>query len=198
MAAPSSASRNAVSALPRPTSTAASRATASDSVRRGRAGDRARDSGCGRSARRRRGAGGPRTERRAPVVVRAVRHRAGRRHAREADGERLSGRRARHAAGALRPPQGEHGGLQTFGGNPVAARAALAVLDVIEDERLIENAARVGAELRLRSRIFNRRSARPRPARRRRAGKRRASRGDREPDARRRRPHQSHGLRATF
>jgi len=37
--------------------------------------------------------------------------------------------------------------FSTFGGNPVAARAALAVLDVIEDERLIENAARVGEEL---------------------------------------------------
>jgi 4-aminobutyrate aminotransferase-like enzyme len=38
--------------------------------------------------------------------------------------------------------------FSTFGGNPVAARAALAVLDVIEDERLVENAARVGEELR--------------------------------------------------
>jgi 4-aminobutyrate aminotransferase-like enzyme/Ser/Thr protein kinase RdoA (MazF antagonist) len=38
--------------------------------------------------------------------------------------------------------------FSTFGGNPVAARAALAVLDVIEDERLIENAKRVGKELR--------------------------------------------------
>jgi 4-aminobutyrate aminotransferase-like enzyme len=38
--------------------------------------------------------------------------------------------------------------FSTFGGNPVAARAALAVLDVIEDERLIENARRVGEELR--------------------------------------------------
>ncbi len=38
--------------------------------------------------------------------------------------------------------------FSTFGGNPVAARAALAVLDVIEDERLIDNAARVGEELR--------------------------------------------------
>jgi 4-aminobutyrate aminotransferase-like enzyme len=38
--------------------------------------------------------------------------------------------------------------FSTFGGNPVAARAALAVLDVIEDERLIENAKRVGEELR--------------------------------------------------
>jgi 4-aminobutyrate aminotransferase-like enzyme len=38
--------------------------------------------------------------------------------------------------------------FSTFGGNPVAARAALAVLDVIEDERLVENADRVGARLR--------------------------------------------------
>jgi 4-aminobutyrate aminotransferase-like enzyme/Ser/Thr protein kinase RdoA (MazF antagonist) len=37
--------------------------------------------------------------------------------------------------------------FSTFGGNPVAATAATAVLDVIEDERLIENAARVGARL---------------------------------------------------
>jgi 4-aminobutyrate aminotransferase-like enzyme len=37
--------------------------------------------------------------------------------------------------------------FSTFGGNPVAARAALAVLDVIEDERLVENARAVGAEL---------------------------------------------------
>jgi len=38
--------------------------------------------------------------------------------------------------------------FSTFGGNPVAARAAIAVLDVIEDERLVENAARVGDRLR--------------------------------------------------
>ena len=37
--------------------------------------------------------------------------------------------------------------FSTFGGNPVAASAALAVLDVIEDERLVENARDVGAEL---------------------------------------------------
>src|SRR5207244_8789949 len=37
--------------------------------------------------------------------------------------------------------------FSTFGGNPVAAQAALAVLDVIEDERLVENAARVGSRL---------------------------------------------------
>ena len=38
--------------------------------------------------------------------------------------------------------------FSTFGGNPVAAAAALAVLDVIDDERLVENAALVGARLR--------------------------------------------------
>jgi 4-aminobutyrate aminotransferase-like enzyme len=37
--------------------------------------------------------------------------------------------------------------FSTFGGNPVAAKAALAVLDVIEDERLVEHAARVGSQL---------------------------------------------------
>jgi 4-aminobutyrate aminotransferase-like enzyme len=37
--------------------------------------------------------------------------------------------------------------FSTFGGNPVAAQAALAVLDVIEDERLIAHARRVGGSL---------------------------------------------------
>jgi 4-aminobutyrate aminotransferase-like enzyme len=37
--------------------------------------------------------------------------------------------------------------FNTFGGNPVAAAAGLAVLDVIEDERLIENAGTVGNHL---------------------------------------------------
>src|SRR5436190_1589389 len=37
--------------------------------------------------------------------------------------------------------------FSTFGGNPVAAQAALAVLDVIEDGRLVENAARLGSRL---------------------------------------------------
>ena len=40
--------------------------------------------------------------------------------------------------------------FSTFGGNPVAAQAALAVLDVIEDERLVPHAKRVGAVLRSR------------------------------------------------
>jgi 4-aminobutyrate aminotransferase-like enzyme len=35
--------------------------------------------------------------------------------------------------------------FSTFGGNPVAAQAALAVLDVIEDERLVDHAASVGS-----------------------------------------------------
>jgi 4-aminobutyrate aminotransferase-like enzyme/Ser/Thr protein kinase RdoA (MazF antagonist) len=42
--------------------------------------------------------------------------------------------------------------FSTFGGNPVAAQAALAVLEVIEDERLVSHAKHLG-EL-LRSRIF--------------------------------------------
>lgn len=37
--------------------------------------------------------------------------------------------------------------FNTFGGNPVSAAAALAVLDVIEDENLLANAAEVGAHL---------------------------------------------------
>jgi 4-aminobutyrate aminotransferase-like enzyme/Ser/Thr protein kinase RdoA (MazF antagonist) len=38
--------------------------------------------------------------------------------------------------------------FSTFGGNPVACAAALAVLDIIEDENLVANAARVGSHLR--------------------------------------------------
>ncbi len=37
--------------------------------------------------------------------------------------------------------------FSTYGGNPVACAAGLAVLDVLEDERLPENAARVGRYL---------------------------------------------------
>ncbi len=42
-------------------------------------------------------------------------------------------------------PEGDF--FSTFGGNPVAAAAALAVLDVMDDQRIIENAARVGEHL---------------------------------------------------
>jgi len=37
---------------------------------------------------------------------------------------------------------GEHG--STFGGNPLAARVAIAALEVIKDEHLADNAARLG------------------------------------------------------
>lgn len=43
-------------------------------------------------------------------------------------------------------PPGAHG--STFGGNPVCCAAAQATLDVIEEEGLLENAARVGDRLR--------------------------------------------------
>jgi 4-aminobutyrate aminotransferase-like enzyme len=42
--------------------------------------------------------------------------------------------------------------FSTFGGNPVAAQAALAVLDVIEDERLVAHAGHIGGLLRERIR----------------------------------------------
>ncbi|HWF80924.1 MAG TPA: acetylornithine transaminase [Streptosporangiaceae bacterium] len=42
--------------------------------------------------------------------------------------------------------KGDHG--STFGGNPVACAAALAVLDTIEQEGLLENVKQVGAKLR--------------------------------------------------
>jgi alanine-glyoxylate transaminase / (R)-3-amino-2-methylpropionate-pyruvate transaminase len=38
--------------------------------------------------------------------------------------------------------------ISTFGGNPVSCTAALATLQVIEEDRLVENAARTGARLR--------------------------------------------------
>lgn len=41
---------------------------------------------------------------------------------------------------------GNHG--STFGGNPLACAAALATLDIIEDERLMENAVRIGDFIR--------------------------------------------------
>jgi 4-aminobutyrate aminotransferase-like enzyme len=42
----------------------------------------------------------------------------------------------------------DHEFFSTFGGNPVACAAALAVLDVITDEDLVANAARIGGRLR--------------------------------------------------
>ncbi len=43
-------------------------------------------------------------------------------------------------------PRGSH--ANTFGGNPVAAAAALATLDVIEEEGLLEHASRLGEEIK--------------------------------------------------
>lgn len=61
-----------------------------------------------------------------------------------ADGFPLSATIARsEIADALRP--GEH--LSTFGGNPVSCAAALANIDVLEDERLPDEAARKGTRL---------------------------------------------------
>ena len=48
------------------------------------------------------------------------------------------------AAQVLRP--GNHG--STFGGNPLAMRAGVETLTIMEDERLLENAATVGAHLK--------------------------------------------------
>ena len=50
------------------------------------------------------------------------------------------------AADLLTP--GQHG--TTFGGNPVVCAAALAVLDVFEDESLVERASAVGDVIRTR------------------------------------------------
>jgi predicted acetylornithine/succinylornithine family transaminase len=50
---------------------------------------------------------------------------------------------ADHVASAMAP--GDHG--STFGGNPLACTAALATLDVMEREALIENSAAMGAYL---------------------------------------------------
>ncbi|MCA9599732.1 MAG: acetylornithine transaminase [Myxococcales bacterium] len=51
-----------------------------------------------------------------------------------------------HLADAL--PPGSHG--TTFGGNPLASAAALAVLQVMEEDKLIEHAAHMGAHLAVR------------------------------------------------
>ena len=40
---------------------------------------------------------------------------------------------------------GEHG--STFGGNPVAAKVAIAALEVVKEEKLAENAERLGQDI---------------------------------------------------
>lgn len=48
---------------------------------------------------------------------------------------------------------GEHG--STFGGNPIAAKVAIAALSVVKDEKLMENAARLGEIFRSELKAFN-------------------------------------------
>jgi 4-aminobutyrate aminotransferase len=55
----------------------------------------------------------------------------------------LGGFIARHAI--MEWPHGTH--TSTFGGNPVACAAALATLDVLEEENLIDNAVQIGEHL---------------------------------------------------
>ena len=52
---------------------------------------------------------------------------------------------ARGAAAAVLTP-GKHG--STFGGNPLACRAALSVIDILSDEHLVERAASLGETIR--------------------------------------------------
>ena len=54
-------------------------------------------------------------------------------------------------------PTGSHG--STFGGNPVACAAGLATLDVMKEENVLENAAKVGAYMA--QRIMNEQSNLP-------------------------------------
>ncbi len=53
--------------------------------------------------------------------------------------------------GVIKP--GQHG--STFGGNPLAAKVAIAALEVIKDEKLAENAQRLGEILRRELRALN-------------------------------------------
>ena len=65
------------------------------------------------------------------------------------------------AATAFQP--GHH--ASTFGGNPLACAAALATLRVIEEERLVQQAARMGSYLQQRLRELGRRTGRVREVR---------------------------------
>ena len=61
-----------------------------------------------------------------------------------AGGMPISAFATRHEISKKWPP-GRHG--STFGGNPVSCAAALATIDVIENENLAERAAKVGHEM---------------------------------------------------
>ena len=55
-----------------------------------------------------------------------------------------------HIMDVIKP--GQHG--STFGGNPIAAKVAMAALDVVKDEKLAENAKRLGEIFRERINVF--------------------------------------------
>ena len=117
---------------------------------------------------RRRGAGRLRAPGRALLGLRAAGRRARHRHDREGDGQRAPGRGGDHDA--RRSPtrcEGQGGFFASVGGGPVSCEIGLAVLDVIEEERLQENALRVGGALRAgleRARRAGTRSPAPRTA----------------------------------
>jgi ornithine--oxo-acid transaminase len=48
---------------------------------------------------------------------------------------------------------GEHG--STYGGNPIAAKVAIAALEVLQEEKLVENSEKIGAYFRKEMRAIN-------------------------------------------
>ena len=82
-----------------------------------------------------------------------VRYRTVRRHSRHHHQRQRPGKRNSRGIdrGASRVADGLRGAtISTFGGNPVAATAAKAVIDFIDDNKLLINAAETGAYLRSR------------------------------------------------
>ena len=99
----------------------------------------------GRSLHRRRGAGGLRPPGHALLGLRDPGRGARHRRARQAHRQRLPPRGgAHHPSRSPRPSTNGMEFFSTFGGNPVACAAGLAVLDVLAEERLQERALRVG------------------------------------------------------
>ena len=90
-----------------------------------------------RALRRRRGPGRLRPDGRRAVELRRDRDRPRHRHPRQADGERPPGGGGGHPVGHRRPVRRRDRVLQHVRRQPVACAAAMAVLDVLEDERLV-------------------------------------------------------------
>ena len=82
-----------------------------------------------------------------PVVGPSARGHRPRRHGRgQGSGRRPPHRRGPRRAARRRPGPGDHG--TTFGGGPLVTAVAAVVIDAIENEGLVDNAARVGEHLR--------------------------------------------------